>query len=316
MAYITRFGGFWGQLPQTTGSIFFVAGSDSYTVEGRAYSASDNNDGLSPERALRTISQAVTNATASVGDVIVVLPGSNSFTASQAINKAGITVTGVPRGPRDSAGARMNAAGFRNTSSVVTSASDEIFNVTAADVEIAYLHLTPTAGFAAIDGSSAANRLYVHDCTFDMSSAENTATMGLHLLSTSTGLVYRNNFTLVSGNQGPAIRIIGATTDSVIESSTFYLKGATAWDDAIELTTTSLGNLFRDLDFHQSAVAVVITDCLEVAGATTDGATQIYRCFFPVGADAIEPANAADINVIENYIAQTGGGSGGILVAG
>src|SRR3989304_551054 len=82
MAYITKFGGFWGMLPQTSGRIFWVAPSATYTVEGRTYAASDGNDGLSPERAFRTVDYAVGQTTANVGDVLVLLPGSHSVSAT------------------------------------------------------------------------------------------------------------------------------------------------------------------------------------------------------------------------------------------
>jgi hypothetical protein len=60
---------------------------------------SDGNDGLSPERPLATIAQAIANCTANVGDVIVLLPGTHNATtlagstaaAALAFSKAGIT---------------------------------------------------------------------------------------------------------------------------------------------------------------------------------------------------------------------------------
>ena len=101
MGYLTKYGTFWGMVPQTTGRIFWVAPSASYTVEGRTYAASDNNDGLSPERALRTLDRAFDTgyATANVGDVIVLLPGSHSWTATTTVDIAGVTITGMPGGP-------------------------------------------------------------------------------------------------------------------------------------------------------------------------------------------------------------------------
>ncbi len=66
MGYVTKYGSFWGFVPQTSGNVHWVAPAATYTLEGRAYSASDGNDGLSPERALLTLNQAITNATANV----------------------------------------------------------------------------------------------------------------------------------------------------------------------------------------------------------------------------------------------------------
>ena len=58
MAFITKYGTYFGQVPVQLGRVHFVAPAASYTVDGRSYSASDDNDGLSPERALLTVDQA------------------------------------------------------------------------------------------------------------------------------------------------------------------------------------------------------------------------------------------------------------------
>src|SRR3990167_11547235 len=110
MAYITKFGGFWGMLPQTSGRIFWVAPSATYTVEGRTYAASDGNDGLSPERAFRTVDYAVGQTTANVGDVIVLMVGAHSVSATVAVDVAGITITGIP-GSAPLRGSRMSPGG-------------------------------------------------------------------------------------------------------------------------------------------------------------------------------------------------------------
>jgi hypothetical protein len=95
MGYLTKYGAQYGDLPMSMGkTIFFVAPAASYTVGGNAYSASDNNDGLSPERALLTIGQAITNATANAGDVIALLPGTHT-SAAAARSKAGLTFVGL-----------------------------------------------------------------------------------------------------------------------------------------------------------------------------------------------------------------------------
>ena len=44
MSFINKYGSYWGFIPQTSGQIFWVAPSASYTIEGRTYSASNDND--------------------------------------------------------------------------------------------------------------------------------------------------------------------------------------------------------------------------------------------------------------------------------
>ena len=158
--------------------------------------------------------------------------------------------------------------------------------------------------------------MYVHDCTFNMTTATNTATFGISFpLGTGTTTanddsVIRNCYWYVSDNQGPAIRAAGTMIGCSIESSTFYLAGATAWDDVIEITLAgSLGNHIRDCDFLQQGSGTVMTDCIDVTGATTDGGTQVYRCYFPAGSDAIEATATADVYCAECYLATTTSGA-------
>lgn len=318
MGYLTKYGTFWGMIPQTAGRIFWVAPSASYTVEGRTYAASDNNDGLSPERALRTLDRAFDTgyATANVGDVIVLLPGSHSWTATTTVDIAGVTITGMPGGPRHAAD-KMAAGGARMKTSITTSATTtDVLTVTATDVEIAYLHVIPVAGASGISASNAADRLYVHDCTFNMTTAANTATFGISFpLGTGTATanddsVIRNCFWYVSDNQGPAIRAAGTLIGCSIEASTFTLAGNTAWDDVIEITLAgSMGNKVRDCDFLQHVSGTVITTGINSTGATVDGSTAVYRCYFPAGSDAIKATATADVYAAECYLATTTGGA-------
>jgi hypothetical protein len=320
MAFLTRYGSFWGMLPQTTGKILFVAPSATYSVEGRStYIAHDSNSGDSPEYALLTLNQAISNASADSGDVIVLLPGAHSWTATQTISKAGITITGIPRSAPIH-GTRMAATGARAPTSVTCStAVTNVLTITAADVELSYLHVIPVLGAAGIKPSAAADRLYVHDCTFNMVTAADTATCGLDGTWTGTtttldDVVIRNCYFFIRDNQGPAIRMQGTCLDLLIEHSTFKLVGDTAYDDCIEIVSASLGTTFRELDFLQRSSGTVMTDAIEIAGATIDGSSTTLRCYFAVGSDALEVANVADSQNAENYLMQAAANVGGTLI--
>lgn len=317
MAFITKFGGFWGQLPLLSGRVFFVAPSTPYFVEGDSYEASDDNDGLSPEKAVRTIAKGVAKATRS-GDVVLLLPGSHVTTATVTLNVAGVTVVGVP-GNNASVNPRRNSGGHRCRSAVsTTSAAAPIFTVTAADVEIAYLHLASITAGSGISASSAAARMYVHDCTFDLGATTQTATFGITFPLGAVTADHNAN-SLIShcyfeagANVGPAIRAAGTCDGLTIESSTFVLIGAAAWDDVIETTQINLGTHIADCDFFQpTSATTVMTDAIDTTGGTTDGSVQVYRCFFPTGSDAFEATATPDIVTAENYIATT---TSGILV--
>ena len=316
MGYVTKYGSFWGLVPQTSGRIFWVAPAASYTVEGRSYVASDGNDGLSPERALLTVDYAIGLTTASVGDVIVMLPGSHSVSATITVDIAGITITGLP-GSSPIQGARTTSGAARNRSRITTTeTAGLVFTVTAADVEICWLDITSIVAGAGISAANTADRLYVHDCSFVFGAVDGTATFGITLpLGTGTTTVnddstIRNCFFLCSANAGPAIRAAGTAIGLTIENSTFQLKGDTSWDDVIEITLAgSLNTIIRDCDFFQESITVVMTDCIDVTGATGDGATAVYRCYFPQGADAFEATATVDIMCAENYLASSTSGA-------
>lgn len=317
MGYITKYGSFWGLIPQTSGRVFWVANADSYTVEGRTQPASDNNDGLSPERAVRTIDYAVGLTSANVGDVIVLLPGSHTVTATVTVDVAGITIVGIP-GNSLLPGDRANSGASRARSQITTSeAAGIIFTVTAADVEIAYLHFNAITQGQCVSISNAADRAFVHDCTFAVVGTASSTSYAINFpLGTGTttnndNSVIRNCYFLVSGNQGPAVRAVGTCIGLRIESSTFELQGTAAWDDAIESTLVgTLGLHIRDCDFLQpTSATTVITDAIDVTGMTIDGSTQVYRCYFPTGCDAIEATATPDVVVAECYLADTTSGA-------
>lgn len=310
MGFLTRQGSVWGDVPMIRGRVFYVAPS-SYVIEGRTYSSSDDNDGLSPERALRTVNQFVTNATADVGDVCIII-GSNTFTATQTISKAGLRIYGIPGGPTDS-----HEHGTRTTrygSSVTTSASAAVFTVTAARTEIAYLHIVPVAAYAGID--LAADDANFHDLTWNISTAANTATFGISVTGASARPRISNQYVYVSDNQGPFLRCASSSAGmdgGMFQRSMVVLAGTTAWDDAVEITTGVDNFTIRDVEFIGSSGAIY-TDVIDVTGNTNDNGVTIMRCFFPVSSDATQETATSDIALASNVIAQIQGVSGGTAV--
>ena len=319
MGYITKVGSFWGMIPQTSGNVFWVAPADSYVVEGRTYSASDGNDGLSPERALRTIDWAVGLTTASVGDIIVLLPGSHTVTATVTLDIAGITITGIPGPAVTSVAERMGGGSTRCRTQVTTSeAAGNIFTLTSAgdDVEICWIHFNLITQGDGIVIPLGADRPFIHDCTFAAVGTASATSECIHFSSSTTGTVQspiiRNCYFLASGNQGPAIRALGTVIGLKIESSTFELQGTAAWDDAIEiLDPGTLGTLIRDCDFvFPTSATTVITNCIDFTGCTVDGSQKVYRCFFD--GDSAVSVNASatpDRLFASNFRAQTTAGT-------
>lgn len=314
MGYITKYGSFWGMLPQTSGRIFWVAPTASYTVEGTTYAASDGNDGLSPERALLTLAQAVTLVTANVGDVVVLLPGTHTMTAVATLSVAGVTYTGIPGG-LPLVHSRMSGQGARGRTIVTSSAAVQTINITAADVEVAFMHFTNVSATRSISLSNLADRTYLHDLTFDMSGADSTSSICIGLSFTGTGtttllddVVIRNCFFAVAGAAGGAIEAANTCNNLMIEFCTFRLTGNSTWANAILFGTgISTGVFVRDCDVLVTATGTTVTDFFDGNTNTVDGSNCVYRCNVPVGGGAFNLAATADGIVVDSYTAGTTG---------
>ena len=309
MGFLTKFGTAWGAIPQTAGRVFWVAPAASYTVEGRAYRASDDNDGLSPERALLHANRAANLVTADVGDIVVLLPGSHtladtsSTAESLALDVAGVHWMGLP-------GGRGN---FKRQKTVIAAVTgDQSFNVTAADIEISYMHFVPITADSAIDASAAADRLHVHNCSFDMETpAAVTGTSGIDFIGAASDVLIEDCFFVSDGDQGPAI-VVGATVGCEVRNCVFHCSGGT-WVSAMTQAAAGRELLVRDCDWTIGN-GVITNGCL----GTTSGEVSMaifYRCF---AADSItklvDGYDAGHAEIAECYEAGLGASDGGVLI--
>lgn len=174
MPFVTKYGTYFGLVPAQLGRVHFVAPSASYTVDGRSYSASDNNDGLSPERALLTLSQALTNITASAGEVIVLLEGTHSPSATVRVQKAGITIAGIRSSFASDlvAGQAFGAVGLKSKLDFGTAAAPGL-SIEADNVEVCFVELRPASGFAGVIFRNAnPDGLYIHDCVVNLGAGQ------------------------------------------------------------------------------------------------------------------------------------------------
>lgn len=308
MAFITKYGSLWGAIPQTSGRVFWVAPAASYTVEGRAYDASDNNDGLSPERALRTLGRALDLVTADVNDVIVLLPGTHTLSAQENVDVAGVTVMGLPGGK----GHRM-----RQRAALTSSAADEVLGVTAARVEIAYLHFIAVTQQSTIEFSAAADYLYIHDCSFDMFSATaHTSTIGLQSIAASSGvtnLLVEDCYFETLGAQGPYMDL-NDVAYAEINRCVFRHTGSTALADGIVSATGAVDVVFDGCKFL-AGTSAVITETIDWTGNTTDLSLQLFNCRFSVGSGAINASADADVTVddLHTVVSLTAAGASGAV---
>jgi len=303
MAYLSDYGGIWGAVPATAGQVFWVApGAGSYTVNGLAYDASDGNDGLSPERAFATADAGV-NAATNNGDVVVLLPGTHTPTASLAMDSAGVTLTGLPSG----------AGNFVRQKTIIDTVSgDQSINVTAASCEIAYLHFTVVTTDSAIDASADADQLHVHHCSFDMATAAaDTGTIGIDMIGAASNVLIDHCYFECGAAQGPAIACGGAL-EMVIEDCVTAQSGGT-WAAAITQAAAGRRLIIRRCDFQvgngTGTVGILGTTGGEVSMAL------ISHCNFADSiTNAIDTYDAGDCEIVENYQAGLGSTDGGVLI--
>jgi len=310
MAYVTERGILWGMVPDTTGRVFWVSPSDGYTIAGLAYRASDENDGLSPERALRTVNRAWDLVAATCGDMIILLPGAHTTTAVITADVAGVTMMGLPR--------YTPGAVARPITSLTISASADIIAVSAANVQLAWLHLIPVTTMDSVSmTASTGTGVHIHHCSVDLdTAAASTSTQGFNFGGTTPNAHIHDCVFYCDSAQGEAIDGVTGMGQALIERCRFIQSTGT-WAAALKTSVTadgSRGILVRDCDFIAAADATMTVGILGTAGVTEE-TIHIHRCFFSdsVGT-AIDTFGARGAEIAENYQAGVGATDGGVLL--
>lgn len=310
MALLTKYGTIWGQIPVTAGRVFWVAPSSSYTVDGRAYSASDDNDGLSPERALRRINRAWALCTANAGDVIALLPGTHS-----AANTSG-TATSIAASV---AGVRMIGLCPENRVNkqvlVTLAANDQTINVTAANIELANLTLLGDAlntGSALLDFSSAATNLYIHDVTVDVTAqTASTSILGIDALGAAAYVCIERVTTVCDGAFGAMIDLT-ATVDAMVLDYQHIQQTGTL---AACITTGAATDRCHIRRPYIIDGAGTVTAGIDGTGATVANGVIVSDGRFGVGVTVpIDNFDAAECAISENYDFGVGATDGGVLI--
>lgn len=301
---MTNYGGIWGTIPQTTGNVYWVSPGATYTLMGDTYSASDNNDGLSPYQALRTIDRAWNLVTANAGDIIMLLPGTHTVqTTSVAADVAGVSMFGLP-------GGRGN---FTRHKTILTTdiTGDEIINVTAANIEMGYFTLRPITASDALDLSAAADNFHLHNFGLDLQTpAVSTSTIGITLAAANYVLL-EDFFVECDGAQGDAIVATGAL-DSIIRNFTIYQSAGT-WASAILCGAATNRLLIEKGSFLCAGTAMTVG--VNGTGATIARGVAVQDCrFSDLVTVAIDNFDATECEIAENYQLGVGAADGGVLI--
>lgn len=312
MAFLTKYGTLWGAVPQTCGRVFWVSPSDSFTIDGTAWPASDENDGLSPERPLRRVNRAWALCTANAGDIIVLLPGTHvaanaaGTATSVPANVAGVTMMGLPS---------LNGGNMlRPRASLNIAAADETVNVTAADIEIAHIGFVGVAGqtaIATLNYSAAANRLYIHDCLVDVTAQTiSTSILGFDATGAAQHVVFERCHFITDGAFGAMIDLTG-TLDSLVQDCVFtHTTGTLA--SAITFGAATDRSTIRRNTFNDGAGT--ISSGVNGTGATIAGGCLLSYNYGGVTVTALASAfDAGEAELCNNYDGGVGGGDGGVL---
>lgn len=274
MSYLTKYGTMWGDVPQTVGRIFWVSAGATTIVDGRTVTASDDNDGLSPERPLRTINRAWNLVTANANDVIALMRGAHDIGTETGITAdiAGVRMTGIFAGGNPS----------RKRVTLETSTNDQIVNVTAADIEIDNIEFVVSAdqtGAACVDFSADADGLYIHDCSFDFTAGTAATTiLGIDAIGAANDVTIRDCTFLVDGAFGAGVDMTGVLDGFV--SNCHFLQSAGTWAAAITAGAATDRVIIDNCHFTATNAAVMTTAVSGTGATIASGVRILPNCSY------------------------------------
>jgi hypothetical protein len=269
---------------------------------------------LSPERALATIQQAITNATADAGDVIMLLNGSHSSAAQVTITKSGLTFKASQPVTNITPDLRVFAPATKvNWTSTLAGTG---IALTVADTTFIGINFIPVTAQTMMTATTCPRTAFI-DCTVTLSAAASTSTKGIVFSGGSSSLCsFTNCFfidSVATSAQGPCLDLTGVA-NFVVESSTIICTGtSSAWAVAVQLGAGSSG-IFRNS--HIAAMgAGTITIGVDGTGVAVANAVMFSNNFYGVspGAGAVKNLTNADAGLVQNFYATIGGGAGFVI---
>ena len=267
----------------TTGKVWFVHGT----------SGNDGNEGDTQEAPFKTIDYAVGKCTASQGDIILVMEGSNeSITSTILVDVAGISIIGLGHGQ---AKAMITQA---------TSGSDNVMEVSVANVLIQNIYFkgsTTGTSETFINASAAADNLTIRNCLFEQNTknliavditptADYTIIEGCRFFGVGAGVTYgikwRNS--TVNANK---------TYYPIIRDCVFNYGGSAGCDTAcigVSMSSgTMVGLLIQDCAFLGLADGEKAINPKGQAGTTCTGLLNRVQ---------VLSADASDVFVVSNVL--------------
>lgn len=329
MGMLTKYGTLFGKPVQTGGRMFFVGpGSSSVStvqIDGRSIPMSDGNDGLSPERPLSTIAQAISLCTANVGDMILLLPGTHNLTtqtgqttaAALACSKAGITVIGLPYDDSTSHFSMTPQA-------IITAPATTVAAVaTAANLTFINVGFLGVSGAASVSFTTACNSLTFRGCYFDQTvgAATTGGIIATGATQLPTGMLIEDCVFACdnTGTSGSFALNVGAAKGFLVRDSHFRFIGqgaaVAAHTTMIKVNAGAVGTFDNNRITAVTSATATITNGVSGATMTANGSIHLIRNI--VSAIVTNPFTgfaAGDCDLALNYIGTVAGGTGGTLI--
>ena len=313
MGLFTKYGTLAGDIPGFLGRVFFVSPSASFYLQGDSIEASDNNTGLQPQHALRTVQAAINLATASAGDVIALLPGTHTSAAQVTITKAGLTFIGISPNFRDR---ESKAHGLASKVNWTSTLAGTAVALSVADTTFIGINFIPVTARTFMTGVTCP-RTTVVDCAITLSATASTSTKGLVFSGGSSADCHFSNIavlnSIAASAQGPALDIT-ALERVILEDSTFLMTGtSSAWAVAVQCGSGTTGIARRNT--FQALGVGTMTIGIDGTGVTVANSFVLEnnRAGISPGAGAYKNFDADSASLIANYRGTASAGSGGTL---
>jgi hypothetical protein len=265
-------------LPPTTGNVFFVHSSGS-----------NGNSGKTPAQPFATVDYAVSQCTASQGDLVVVMPGHAETTTAVGLDVAGVTVFGLGFGRnRPALTATTDSSDLVSVSAAncslqnvrlvgAASGCTALLDINAADFYAQRLVLEHGAApTTAITVPASAHRFTLEDCVFRGTAA------GPAIGISFEGKV--NDWKLVRARAD-----YGGSSglDTAFISSSFKMKGY----EIIDLILTAFDTLVIDINSSSAAIG----DGVLIGGGSVASAGITIANAYDVGGCAIIDHKVTDV---------------------
>lgn len=286
------------------GKVFYVCNSSTSAPIGSA--GADSNSGLTPERPLATITQALSLCTASRGDKIILLPGHAESVASAAaldFNVAGVEVIGV-------------GTGSVRPTITLTTANTATVRISANDVKIQ--NILFKGNFLAIATCiilTTATDVQILDCDFRDVDATHGFVKAIktHTVDNSNdGLVVRNCNMLGTGTTAATclVNVLQAIDRMQVRDNNVFIQGTTATTGVLVLATSKvMTTVFIDSNNAQS-LYTGSAGALIVGTTGSTGMVSNNNIGIVTGGTALLATASTGLVFMNNYITNTADKSG------